>query len=76
MEQSIENNNSPGNDGLTKKFYITFWDEVKASLLLSIEKAYLLKQLRAWQRQAVIKLIEKKRTRQKVYSKLPTYFLI
>ena len=29
--QSMEYNKSPGNDGLTKEFYITFWNEVKAS---------------------------------------------
>ena len=43
--QSMENNKSPGNDGLTKEFCITFWNEIKAPLLLPIEKAYLVKQL-------------------------------
>ena len=41
----MENNKSPGNDGLTKEFYITFCNEVKGPLLLAIEKAYLVKQL-------------------------------
>ena len=41
--QSMENNKSPGNDGLTKEFYITFWNEVKVPLLLAIEKSYLVK---------------------------------
>ena len=41
--QSVENNRSPGNDGLRKEFYITFWSEVKVPLLLAIEKAYLIK---------------------------------
>ena len=59
--QSMENNKSPENDGLTKEFYIPFLNEVKVSLLLAIEKAYLVKQLSASQKQAVIKLIEKKR---------------
>ena len=58
--QSMENNKSPGNDGLTKEFYITFWNEVKVPLLLAIEKAYLVKQLSASQKQAVIKFIEKR----------------
>ena len=71
----MENNKSPGNDGLTKEFYITFWNEIKIPLLLAIEKSYIVKQLSASQKQAVIKLIEKKRTRRKVYSKLVTYFL-
>ena len=41
--QSMENNKSPENDGLTKEFYITLWNKVKAPLLLAIEKAYLVK---------------------------------
>ena len=56
----MENNKSPGNDGITKEFYITFWNEVKVPYLLAIGKAYLVKQLSASQKQAVIKLIEKK----------------
>ena len=56
----MEKNKSPGNDGLTKEFYIPFWNEVKVPFLLSTEKAYLVKQLSASQKQAVIKLIEKK----------------
>ena len=72
--QSMKNNKSAGNDWLTKEFYITFWNEVKVPLLLAIEKAYLVKQPSASQKQALIKLIEK-RMRQKVYSKLVTYFL-
>ena len=55
----MENKKSPGNDGLTKKFYITFWNELKTPLLLAIEKAYLVKQLSESQKQAVIRLIEK-----------------
>ena len=73
--QSMENNKSPGNDELTKEFQITFWNEAKAPLLLATEKAYLEKQLSTSQKQAVTKLIEKKRMQQKVYLKLATYFL-
>ena len=73
--QSMENNKSPGNDGLTNEFYITSWNEVKVPPLLAIEKVCLVKHLSASQKQAVIKLIKKKRTRQKVYSKLGTNFL-
>ena len=56
----MENNKSPGNHGLTREFYIAFWDKLKVPLLLTTEKAYLVKQLSASQKQAVIKLIEKK----------------
>ena len=56
---SMENNKSPRNDGPTKELYITFWNEIKALLLLAIEKAYLVKQLSTSHKQAVIKLIEK-----------------
>ena len=52
--RSMENNKTPGNDGLTNEFNITFWNKVKISLLLAIEKAYLVKQV-------VTKLIEKER---------------
>ena len=57
----MENNKLPGNDKLTKEFYITFWNGVKAPLLLAIENVYLVKQLSALQKQAAIKLIGKKR---------------
>ena len=62
----MENNKSPGNDRLTKEFYMTFWNEVKATLLLAKGKSYFVKQRSASQKQAVIKLIAK-RTRQKVH---------
>ena len=55
--QSMENNKSSGNDGLTKEFYIIFWNEVKIPLLPVTENA---KQLSASQKQAVIRLLEKK----------------
>ena len=57
----MENHKSPGNNGLTKEFYITFSNDINTPLLLAIEKAYLVKQLSALQKQAVIKLIGKKR---------------
>ena len=58
--KSMPNNKSPGNDGLTKEFYETFWEEIKTPLCNSIKKSYQNGELSISQRQAVIKLIEKK----------------
>ena len=57
---SMQNNKSPGNDGLTKKFFVTFWEDIKDIFLNSCRTAKLKKELSTSQRQAVIKLIEKK----------------
>ena len=54
--QSMDNDKSPGNDGLSKEFYECFWDEVKKPLLASIHKAFLNQELSSSQKQAVIKL--------------------
>ena len=43
--KSMENNKSPGNDGLSKEFYECFWDEVKKPFLASIHKAFLNQEL-------------------------------
>ena len=37
--KSIENDNSPGNYGLTKAFYLTFWDDIKATFVSSLKQA-------------------------------------
>ena len=31
--KNMENDKSPGNDGLTKEFYVTLWDDIKATFL-------------------------------------------
>ena len=58
--KSIENNKSPGNDGLTKEFYELFWSDIKKPFLASVREAFLKEELSTSQQQAVIKLIEKK----------------
>ena len=55
--KSIKNNKTPGNDGLTKEFYETL---LKTPLMESVNQALHTKILSISQRQAVIKLIEKK----------------
>ena len=37
--KSMQNNKTPGNDGLTKEFYETFWNEIKNPFVNSIMKA-------------------------------------
>ena len=61
---------SPGNDGLTKEFKKYFWDVVKDPLMNSIKEARKKKKLSISQRQAVIKLMEKKGQRQMLHKKL------
>ena len=49
-----------GNDGLAKEFCITFWDNIKATFFSSIRQAKEKKDLSISQRQAIIKLTEKR----------------
>ena len=57
---SMQNKKSNGNYELTKEFFVTFWEDVKDVFLNSCCTAKLKKELSTSQRQAVIKLIEKK----------------
>ena len=41
----MENDKTPGNDGLSKEFYEVFWDDVKIPLLASINEAFIKEQL-------------------------------
>ena len=56
----MENNKSPGNDGLSKEFCECFWDEIKNPFLASIHGVFLNHELSSSQKQAVIKMLEKK----------------
>ena len=58
--KSMQNKKSPGNDGLTKEFYEMFWNEIKNPFMNSIMEAREKNKSSTSQRQAVIKLIEKK----------------
>ena len=58
--KNMLSNKSPGNDGLTKKFYQGFLIEIKELLILSATEAKHRGELSISQRQAIIKLIEKK----------------
>ena len=54
---SMQNNKSPGKDGPTKEFSVTFWQDI---ILDSCRTAKRKKELSTFQRPAVKKLIEKK----------------
>ena len=57
----MESNKSPGNDGLFKEFYECFWDEIKNPFSTSIHRAFLNQELSSSRKQAVIKILGKKR---------------
>ena len=58
--KNMQTTKSPRNDGLTKAFYEGFWDEMKELLISSATEAKHRGELSISQRQAIIKLIEKK----------------
>ena len=37
----MDNDKSPGNDGITKEFYIKFWDAVKEPLCASSQQSFI-----------------------------------
>ena len=58
--KDMHNGKSQRNDGLTKEFYETFWSHIKENYINSNREAKLQNQFSISQRQAIIKLIEKK----------------
>ena len=72
----MKNNKTPGNYGITKEFYETFWDELKTPLMESVNQAFHTKILSISQRQAVIKVIEKKDWDKRCIKKLETNFFV
>ena len=52
----MPNNKSPGNDGLPKEFFLSFWDDIKDIYISSIRTAGIKKEFSVSQRQAIINL--------------------
>ena len=57
---SLGNNKSSGNDGLSKEFYVCFFNEIHPFLIQAFNYSFQHGELSISQRQAVITLIEKK----------------
>ena len=57
---SMKNGKSPGNDGFTKEFYVTFFDELGPLFLKTCNCSFEKGELSASQKRAVITLIQKK----------------
>lgn len=57
---SMHKKKTPGNDGLSSEFYIEFWDLLKGTFFDSVKYSFQVGFLSTSQRQAIIKLIEKK----------------
>ena len=56
---AMSSNKTPGNNGLTKEFYVAFFEILGPKLLTSLNYAFSVGELPTSQRQAVITLIEK-----------------
>ena len=56
----MKDDNSPGSDGLTKEFFVCFFNEVSNILITASNHSFTTGILSTSQRQAVISLIEKK----------------
>ena len=56
----MPNSKSPGNDGLTKELFLSFWDDIKDIYISSIRTVTVKKDFSVSQRQAIIKSIAKK----------------
>ena len=72
----FDNNKSPGNDGLTKEFYQTFWHDVKDIFFNSLQESKRLKYLCTSQRQVIIKLLEKPNKNKSYVSNWRPIFLL
>ena len=57
----MQNNKSPGSDGLTTEFYRAFWDIISTYVVNSFNYAFNTGNLSISQRQGIISLIPKKK---------------
>ena len=67
----LSSNKTPGNDGLSREFYLAFFDLLGNEVLASLNYSYQIGELSNSQRHAVVTLVEK-RERQEIHQKLDT----
>ena len=72
----MQNDKSPGNDGLTRDFYEKFWIELKEIFQDSVSETKEKGHLITFQRQAIIKLIEKKTETRGSYKTGDQFFFV
>ena len=72
--QLMKNGKSSGNDGLTKEFYVCFFNKMSPFLIDAPNHSCEIGRLSTSQRQALITSTEKKWKRQKIYQELETNF--
>ena len=70
--QQLKDNKSPGPDGLTKEFYVKFWDDLKVLYLKCIDNIFQKGELTEMQKRGAIKTVFKKGDRTRI-TKLQTY---
>ena len=58
--KAMENNKSPGNDGIPAEFYKVFWNDISVFYIKAINTAHERGKLSISQRRGIIKLIPKK----------------
>ena len=57
--KDMNNNKSPGSDGLTTEFYKIFWNDIKPYYIKSINHSYQQNNLTELQKQSIITLLPK-----------------
>ena len=58
--QSMSNGKSLGSDGVTREFYVCFWEDIGSCLVSTLNYSFEHDELSSSQKQAVITLIEKR----------------